>query len=119
MTYTLDIEIPRLPAMNSSRRVSRWVEIAEKNLWAEEIAAETHRKIPPEPLKRANVTFIRRSSLEPDYDNLVASFKHVQDGLIGLIIVDDKPSVIGHPDYKWEPAPPKKGSIVIRVEEIE
>lgn len=118
MTYRLSIEIPRLPPMNSSRRVNRWVEIKEKKLWAAEVAAATHGKRPPKPLERAKVTFIRRSgSREPDYGNLVASFKHVEDGLIGLIIVDDKPSVIGHPEYKWEKASPKKGSIIVRVEE--
>lgn len=119
--YILEIEIPRLPKLNSSRRVHRWTEIKEKNLWTEEIAAATVGKRPPEPLKRAKVTYIRRSyGRDPDYDNLVGSWKHVQDALIRAgIIVDDTPAVIGQPEYLAEKASPKKGSIVIRVEEID
>ena len=118
--YRLEIEIPRLPKMNSSRRVNRWTEIREKDLWTEEIAAATVGKRPPEPLKRAKVTYIRRSSAEPDFTNLAASFKHPEDGLVRAgIILDDKPSVIGYPELVWERVPPRKGGIVIRVEEIE
>lgn len=119
MSYQLEIEIPRLPALNSSRRVNRWVEIKEKKLWEEEVFVATRGKQPPNPLERAKVTFIRRSSMTSDHDNLVASFKHVQDGLIHAgIIVDDRPGVIGQPTYRWEQVSPGKGSVVIRVEEI-
>ena len=118
--YVLEIEIPGLPAMNSSSRLNRWRDITEKNRWTNEVMLATRGKRPAKPLQRAKVTYIRRSSAEPDYVNLVASFKHPEDGLVKAgIIVDDKPAVIGRPDVRWEKAKIRKGSIVLIVEEID
>ena len=120
MAYVLEVEIPGLPAMNSSSRLNRWRDITEKNRWANEVMLATRGKRPAKPLQRAKVTYIRRSAVEPDYVNLVASFKHPEDGLVKAgIIVDDKPSVIGRPDIRWEKVAARNGSIVLRVEEFD
>lgn len=78
---------------------------------------------------RATLRLTRHSSIEPDYDGLVYSFKALIDALqppkggkkprIGAsVIVDDKPSVIGVPDYKWEKAPRGQGHVTIEVWEV-
>ncbi len=70
-----------------------------------------------EPLKKAHLTLTRHSSIRPDSDGLVSSFKHVIDGLVDTkIIVDDDYKTIGMPTYLWEKAPAKKGYITIKVE---
>ena len=66
----------------------------------------------------ASVAFVRRSSAQPDYDNLVAAFKPVLDSLESLrVIFSDSPNIIGQPDYSWEYAPPKKGGVLVKVRE--
>ncbi len=75
---------------------------------------------PAQPLVSAALTLIRHSSLEPDYDNLVTSFKPVIDGLRQAgIISDDRKKNIGRPEYLWQKAPPKKGFITVEVREAE
>lgn len=77
-------------------------------------------KRPPEPLKYARLTLVRFSSVCPDFDGLVSSWKPVIDGLIhARIIEDDSMKNIGMPKFHWEKAPPKKGWILVRVEELE
>jgi Holliday junction resolvase RusA-like endonuclease len=67
-------------------------------------------------LDKARVRFTRHSSIRPDFDNLAASFKAVQDGLIDAgVIANDTFAVIGNPEYSWEKASPKGGKITIEV----
>ena len=67
-------------------------------------------------LKTARLELTRRSSKEPDFDNLASSFKHVIDALVeSYVIVDDKPSVISSPVFIWEKAKMKEGSITVRI----
>ena len=78
-----------------------------------------------EPIERAHVVFIRRSSREPDSDNLIWSFKAVRDLLqpaskrnprgLGLIVGDDPQHL--EAEYRWEKAPRGKGSVQIEVSE--
>jgi hypothetical protein len=85
---------------------------------------------PDEPLRRARVTLTRRSSVEPDYDNLVASFKPVVDALTRSrknrngrwiiradVLADDTPKILDR-EYRWEHAPSRHGSIRVEVEEL-
>lgn len=66
-------------------------------------------------LKKAKLTLIRRSSREPDTDGLVSGFKAIIDGLVECgVLVDDKPSIIGIPDYRWEKS--RIGHVYIKVE---
>ena len=75
--------------------------------------------LPPKPLKQASITLTRFSSVEPDYDNLVISFKPIIDGLRDAgVIVDDKFSVIGRPSYEWQKSPRNQGRIRVEVASI-
>lgn len=74
---------------------------------------------PPSPLKHSIVTLTRRSSVQPDDDNLAASWKSVLDSLKrghGAIIWDDSPKHIKLVS-QWEPA--KRGQGGIRIEVCE
>jgi len=120
VSYALRFELPGLPRCNASDNRNRWVRAKERDEWHQRIAAAIGRDLPASPLHRAGVTYIRRSSIEPDYDNLVSSFKGIQDSLTRLgVLVDDKPSVVGVANYRHEKAPPKRGSVVVEVLEVE
>ncbi len=74
---------------------------------------------PRRPLKRARVTCIRYSSVSPDSDGLVTGFKPLIDGLVACgVLENDRYENIGMPDYRHVPVPPKKGRVVIIVEEL-
>lgn len=67
-------------------------------------------------LRRAHLELTRYSSRECDFDNLVGSFKPIVDGLkYARVIIDDKPSVIGSPIFKWVKVPRKECRIQIKV----
>ena len=75
---------------------------------------------PAKPFKKAKICYSRFSSREPDFDNLVNSFKRVQDCLIKCgIIENDKPSNIGQPTYVWISAKKNEGRIEITIEQVE
>lgn len=76
-------------------------------------------KKPRAPLERAKLTLTRASAVEPDYDGLVSSFKHIIDALVeGGILVNDKTENIGKPDYQWVVAARNKGCIKVKIEEV-
>lgn len=88
----------------------------EARKWKSLVENLSFNKLPPEPLKKAHLKLTRFSSREPDWDGLVSGFKHVIDGLKSSgIILDDKMSVIGKPDYFWTKTSPKEGRIEIEV----
>lgn len=67
--------------------------------------------------KTAELTLIRCSSSEPDFDGLVSTFKHVIDGLVDAgAFPSDKMSVIGQPKYQWEKTKRGEGCIRVKVE---
>jgi hypothetical protein len=82
------------------------------------------RPFPPKPLRRAKALFVRYSAVEPDHDNVVASFKSIRDGLCaraphgGNIIVDDRPAVL-EAEYRWEPCSRRYGYVSIDVWEVD
>lgn len=121
MSYVLEIEIPVLPKSQTNNFGSHWSRRADKKNWLNLVyyaIKEAKRRPPDEPLQSATLTFTRRSSQEPDADNLAASFKPVQDAFQSLkIIHSDSPKIIGYPTYRWEYAPPKKGGILVKVRE--
>lgn len=121
MTYLLEIEIPGLPKTTNSGGRMHWSrKVREAKHWKAAVWTHTIGRRPVVPLKRAAITFIRHSSVEPDFDGLVSSFKHTLDALTDAhIIENDKPSIVGTPTYRWVKAAPKHGKITIIVEEIE
>jgi hypothetical protein len=119
MTYALEIILDGLPP-STNLRYSHWaIKAKEQAKWrlASKMAAYLRR--PTEPLQRAKVTCVRRSSREADYDNLVIAFKPIIDGLVDAkILIDDTSAVIVAREYRWEKARERMGSVLIRVEEV-
>lgn len=119
--YRLEFRINKLPPNPLNGRHGSWrAKAAARKFWKELAIAAIGPEIPEKPLKKAKCTFTRHSSAEPDFDGLVASFKPVVDSLkAAKVIEDDKPSVIGQPEYRWEKAKRGEGSVTVTVEEIE
>jgi Holliday junction resolvase RusA-like endonuclease len=119
VSYEIEFTVDVLPKSQTNNYGSHWARIKAIKEWRERVWVATHGRRPEEPLKKATVHFIRRSSAPPDYTNLVASFKPVEDALVKCgIILDDNPKVIGYPTYAWEYAAPKKGGIIVRVKGV-
>jgi Holliday junction resolvase RusA-like endonuclease len=123
MSYELVLEIPRLPQMNVQHTRRHWsVGHREAKQWKQVIhglllsnGATRHK-----PLEKAHVALTRKSSREPDWDNLVMGFKPVLDALVKCgVLADDKPSnfATGAPSYLWESVTPLEGGIKIEVKE--
>ena len=118
MTYSLTFELEGLPKSQTNNYGHWRTRAKSKKDWEDRVIAATITQWPKDPLTEAKLTFTRCSSSEPDFDNLVASFKPVMDGLVrARIILDDKPSVVGQPQYRWEKAAPKQGKIRVQVVE--
>lgn len=123
MSYRLDITIDGLPVTaNGCRRLGHWSKVSKAtkswktSVWA--MALQAGR--PNAPLAKAKLTLVRYSSVEPDFDGLVHSFKPVIDGLkLAGVILDDKRAVVGQPEYEWQRADPRAGRIRVIVEERE
>ena len=120
MSYHLRLELDGLPAMGMNARRHWHVVNKENSAWYARVRIATRLKRPPEPLRLARVELTRCSSMEPDFDNLVASFKPILDGLKRAgVIRDDKMSCIGQPDYHWRKAAPTEGRIAVEVWQAE
>ena len=88
-------------------------------------AALGRQKRPEKPIERAKALFIRRSSRQPDSDNLVWGFKAIRDllqppskqnpGGLGLIESDDPAHF--EAEYRWEPVKRGRGGVRIEVSE--
>lgn len=120
MTYSFEIhDLPKLP---NATMYKHWrTKHQESKKWQKLVVeACTYAKITHLKLASAVLTFERHSSREPDFDNLVASFKHCQDALIiAGVIVDDKSAVIGQPSYRWFKEKQKNAKIKVRIESAE
>jgi Holliday junction resolvase RusA-like endonuclease len=93
---------------------------AENQRWLKRVDLATVGKRPEHPLAIARIALARYSSREPDWDNMVSSFKPILDALETLrVIENDRMSVIGQPQYYWRKAPRGQGLIEVRVWEPE
>lgn len=105
MVLVGEFEIRGLPKTTNSGGRSHWsLKVKEANKWKSLVGTEVL-KLGLDNLKlnRAVLTLTRHSSVEPDFDGLVSSFKHVIDGLVVYgVLTSDKSSVIGQPKYFWE-----------------
>jgi hypothetical protein len=120
--YRLEIQLPGLPkTTNRKSSFGHWAQRkAEADKWKNMVDLACMGKRPQKPLKTARIAYIRHSSVEPDFDGLVSTFKHIQDGLIlAGIIENDKPSNIGQPSFRWFREKPGKGFVEVLVEELE
>lgn len=117
--YEIEFQIPGLPKTinglsGKSYHVVRKDRLKFKNL----VWMAVREKLPRAPLKSAKLICVRGSSVAPDYDNLVSSFKAPIDGLVEAgVIEDDNLGVIGVPSFHWEKA--KKGHGYIRIRVLE
>jgi len=120
--YRLTVEIPGVPKLPNRVDGEGWRSKAgEAKKWRGWSFLSVRAKRPKKPLQLARVTLTRFSSREPDYDNLVKSFKHVMDGLIEAgIILDDAPKYLAHgkADCRWVKVPRKDVKIKIEVEDV-
>ena len=122
MSYHLHFELPGLPALQSKGRMHWRVAAKEEAHW-KGITRTMARPFPPKPLRRAKALFVRHSAMEPDDDNLRASFKSIRDGLVarrphnGHIIEDDRPAVL-EAEYRWEQCERRYGYVSIDVWEV-
>ena len=120
MAFVLEFEINELPKMTNGGNKNWRATHYERQKWKNAVASICLMRRPEVPLKKAKLTLTRFSSVCPDYDNMAISFKGVCDGLVlGRVIEDDKMTVIGMPDFKWEKVSPGEGKIKVRVEGIE
>jgi hypothetical protein len=119
LNYRLYFQIDSLPKMPNQILGSHWRTRSEHaRLWKRLVWAAIANKKPRAPLQRATVTLARHSSVEPDDDGMRGSFKPVLDALVQCgVLVDDKRENIGSPICFWVKAPPKKGRIVVIVEQ--
>lgn len=119
----IEFEIQGLPLRTNNSRANWRAKHGEAQKWKARVMKAlvcSSRVLPAEPWQKARLTLTRCSSVEPDFDGLVSSFKHVIDGLIvSGIIENDKMSNIGIPEYRWEKVPPGKGKIKVRVEKTQ
>lgn len=119
MSYRLHFEIAGLPKMPNQLLGAHWrTRSKQARLWKHLVWVTIATRRPAVPIKTARVTLTRHSSSEPDDDGLRGSFKSVLDALVHCgVLENDKPSNIGSPAVTWEKAPPKKGRIVVIIEE--
>jgi hypothetical protein len=118
--YVLDVKIAGLPVtINRSGRLHWAIQARNVRDQKEKVRASIRGFLPRMPLKKAKLTLTRFSASPMDPDNLAISFKSVVDSLVECgVLANDQLENIGMPDYRWEKAERKKGSIRIRVEEV-
>lgn len=118
--YELSFVIAALPELPNRRRQgswqATWKHAKQWKLWVE---CRCQDKKPAEPLEQAAIHLTRYSSVEPDPDNLAASFKPVIDGLTQSgIIVNDRSANVAL-QFSWKKVLPSMGAIRVEVKEIE
>lgn len=120
MGYVLEFMIPGLPKMANQLLRGHWrARHGHAVSWKSKVRQAAEYRRPEKPLEKAKLTLVRVSSVQPDVDGLVSSFKHIVDGLVEAgILVNDKPENIGMPDYKWERGAQKAGHVKVKVEAI-
>ena len=124
--YRIVLRVDRLPRLNTSDNVHRWVRLRERDTWRVLLRAAVGRQARPRaPLERARVQFTRHSCRQPDDDNIPGSFKAIRDllqspavysGGLGIIASDDPEHLVT--EYLWERAPRGEGWVEIVVEEL-
>jgi hypothetical protein len=119
--YVLEFKIDGLPKTANKMLRSGWqMKHVHSKKWKREVWGRVWHKKPEHPLYNAKLTLTRHSSVRPDYDGLVSSFKSVIDGLVEAgVLINDRYENIGNPEYLWVKAPPAYGHIVVKVEEIQ
>jgi hypothetical protein len=117
--YELSFTLKGLPKLTNGSRTHWRVKHAHALKWKLRVSLACHGRKPREPLSKAHVRITRCSSVEPDFDGLVSGGKHLIDGLVECgVLVGDKMSVIGRPEYLWEKRKPRDGHVIVEVKSI-
>lgn len=114
--FLLVIELPGLPPTANARSPGNlWKGVKERKAWREAVARIARLRRPPAPLTRVSLTCIRYSPVSMDYDNRVACFKPLIDGLKDAgVILDDNDNVVLQRYYP--PGRAKRGEGKVRIE---
>lgn len=114
----IHLEIKDVPPLLLNSRMHWRALDARKIAWYGRVLVAVRKQRPPSPFPRAFVSYLRvsgNSNQRPDYDNLVSSFKWVQDALIYCgVLAGDTPNEV-EAIYDWRPAPRKGKTILARV----
>lgn len=121
MSYLLEFELEGLPSLQvAGSGGGHWRKRhAEIKRWKQAVrgAVLGNFDLPDEPLARVRMRCERFSHREPDWDNLVASFKPIRDGLVEIgVMIDDKPSVLVVCEHRWSKAKRGEGRVRVRLE---
>ena len=118
--YKFEFTLQGLPPTTNSMGRKHWaVKARAARDWKGLVSLAVVGHRPKTPLQKAKLTLIRYSSSEIDPDGLVSSFKHILDGLVfAKIILNDKISNIGMPEYIWHKCKRGQGKITIKIEEL-
>lgn len=121
--YRLEFSLPGLPNMpNEFRRGGHYSRHRHDRKWQADLTTiirASRKPLPIAPLERFEITAMRFSSSEPDFDGLVASFKCIIDGLRELkVLKDDKMSNTGQWKCLWFKAAQKAGFIRVCIQEV-
>lgn len=121
MSYRISFVLPGLPKTVNAIGRKHWAaKVREARMWKRLVWLVARPTRPKAPLSKAKLTLTRVSSVCPDSDGLVSSFKHVIDGLIEAgIIENDKYENVGMPSFVWEKGEPGKGFVRILVEGVQ
>lgn len=118
----IEFSLPGLPKTYNALAGSHYrAKHGEMSRWLSEVQKALYEKgaFGIGPWTKAKLTLTRKSSVAPDPDGLVSSFKYIVDALVKCgVLKDDKMTVIGFPDYRWEKAPKEKGSVHVVVEKL-
>lgn len=124
LSYLLEFELEGLPSLQvAGSGGGHWRKRhAEAKRWKQAVrgAVLENFHLPDEPLTRVRMRCERFSTREPDWDNLVASFKPIRDGLVEIgVMVDDKPSVLVACEHRWFKAKRGQGKIRVRLDAVQ
>ncbi len=114
----IEIEIRQIPPMLLNTRMHPMVQYQKQMYWyGRTLVALSKAGVVGESWSPAQVTYTRCSgSRRPDFDNMVSSFKWIQDAIVlAGVLNDDDPYHI-NPHFIWLPASPKKGKIIVTIE---
>lgn len=118
MTLLAEFEIKGLPKATNTLNRMHWAKKAkEAKMWKQIVLLHCRQlMICDASLKQAGLELTRFSSVEPDFDGLVSTWKHVIDGLVeAQVIIDDRPSVLKDVQFRWEKIGKKIGKIRVKI----
>lgn len=123
MAYALHVKVPGLPKTPNAQNGGWQMRHGAVVKWKRKVISEivlNRAGVPAEPLKLATLTLTRHSAVQPDYDNLVGSFKSTIDALreVGILANDKTLNFTGgRPEYRWALGKRGKGCIEIELEQ--